>query len=186
MNSLARPGWAFTVFNVVGFQIVWLLSVIGAARGHWLPGLIAALFFAGIVLHLSTNRRKDMQTAAIALPIGFLMDSLLAFSPVLNFSSPYPSIHWAPVWIMALWIGFTFTLNHSLKTIYVNPLYLFLFGFLGGPLAYFIAAQRFQAMFFESGVPVSLLTVGVVWGLGLSLIRWIDVALTERTSGVGT
>lgn len=185
MKAIALPGWAFTVFNVVGFQIVWLLSVIGAGRGYWLPGFIAALLFAAAVLRLSPDRRKDMQTAAIALPIGFLMDSLLAFSPVLNFSSPFPSVHWAPVWIMALWIGFTFTLNHSLKAIYGNPLYLFLFGFLGGPLAYFIAAHRFQAMFFESGVGICLLTVGVVWGLGLSLIRRLDVALTERTAGAG-
>jgi hypothetical protein len=185
MNSIAKPGWAFTVFNVVGFQIVWLLSVIGASRGYWLPGFLTALLFAGVVLHLSPDRRRDIRTAAIALPIGFLMDSLLAYSPVLNFSSPFPSIHWAPAWIMALWIGFTFTLNHSLKAIYSKPLYLFVFGFLGGPLAYFIAAQRFQAMFFESGIAVCLLTVAVVWGLGLSLIRWIDVAWTERTVGAG-
>jgi len=185
MNSPAKPVWAFTVFNVVGFQIVWLLSEIGAAHGRWLPGFLVALLFAGIVLHLSPDRRRDLHTAAIALPIGFLMDSLLAYSPFLNFSSPFPSVHWAPIWIMALWIGFTFTLNHSLKTIYAKPLYLFLFGFLGGPLAYFIAAQRFQAMVFESGIAVCLLMVGIVWGLGLSLIRWIDLALTERTVGAG-
>lgn len=186
MKPDALPGWAFTVFNIVGFQIVWLLSVIGAGHDNWLPGLFVAAVFAAAVLKFSPDRRRDLQTAAIALPIGFLMDSLLAFSPVLDFASPFPSVHWAPVWIMALWTGFTFTLNHSLKSIYINPRYLFLFGFLGGPLAYFIAAQRFHAMFFESGVPACLLTVGVVWGLGLSLIRWIDVALTERTSGVGT
>jgi hypothetical protein len=127
-----------------------------------------------------------MQTAAIALPIGFLMDSLLAYSPVLDFANPFPSVHWAPVWIMALWIGFTFTLNHSLKAIYRNPLYLFLFGLLGGPLAYFIAAQRFQAMYFESGIGICLLTVGAVWGLGLSLIRWMDVAVTEHMAGERT
>ncbi len=185
MKYFAKPGWAFTVFNVVGFQIVWLLSVIGAARGYWLPGLLAALVFASVVLYSSPDRRRDMQTAAIALPIGFMMDSLLAYSPVLSFANPFPSIHWAPAWIMALWIGFAFTLNHSLKAIYRNPLYLFLFGSLGGPLAYFIAAQRFQAMTFESGIGMCLLMVGAVWGLGLSLIRLTDDALTERSAGAG-
>ena len=186
MIPQTKPGLAFTVINIIGFQMVWLLSVLGAARGHWLPGLLAAIVFASYVLCQSPDRRRDMQTAAIALPIGFLMDSLLAFSPVLNFANPFPSVYWAPVWIMALWIGFTFTLNHSLKTVYRNPLYLFLFGLLGGPLAYFIAAQRFHAMFFESGIGTCLLTIGAVWGVGLSLIRWMDVALTQRIAGETT
>ena len=186
MTTHARNDRAFTVFNVIGFQIVWLLCVTGAIRDSWLPGLIAAIVFASIVLHLSPDRRRDMQTAAIALPIGFLMDSLLAYSPVLNFANPFPSMHLAPAWIMALWVGFAFTLNHSLKAVYRNPLYLFLFGFFGGPLAYFIAAQRFQAMVFESGLGAGLLLVGVVWGLGLSLIRLTDDSLTERAAGDGT
>lgn len=171
------PAWACTAFNVLGFQAVWLLCVIGAGRGSWLPGVLAALLFAALMLGLSNDRRRDMQTAALALPIGFAVDSLLAGSPLVSYASPFPSLHWAPAWIMALWIGFAFTLNHSLKAIYRNPRLLLLFGVLGAPLSYFIAAEKFNAAELAPDMLASLLLIGLAWGAGLSLIRWLDLAL---------
>jgi hypothetical protein len=170
------PPWAPTVINILGFQAVWLLSVYGAGTGLWLPGVFAALLFAALTLLLSRDRNRDLRTLAIALPIGFAMDSLLAQSPYLDFASPYPWADWAPAWIMGLWIGFALTLNHSLKSIYRKALPTFLFGLLGGPLAYGIASLRFGAMTVESDMLACVVLVGLVWGGGLSLIRWIDLA----------
>lgn len=173
----ALPAWACTAFNVVGFQAVWLLCVIGAGRGNWLPGVLAALLFAALMLHWSKDRRRDMQTVAVALPIGFAVDSLLAGSPLVSYASPFPSLHWAPAWIMALWIGFAFTLNHSLKSVYRSPMLLLLFGSLGAPLSYYIAAVKFNATELAPGLLPSLLLIGLAWGAGLSLIRWLDTTL---------
>lgn len=176
----ALPAWACTGFNIVGFQAVWLLCVIGAGRGNWLPGVLAALLFAALMLRLSGDRRRDMQTVALALPVGFAVDSLLAGSPLISYASPFPSLHWAPAWIMALWLGFAFTLNHSLKSIYRNPTLLLLFGGLGAPLSYYIAAEKFNATELAPDSPASLLLVGLAWGAGLSLIRWLDATLDSR------
>jgi hypothetical protein len=180
MMASRLPHWALTAFNILGFQVVWLLSVYGAGTGLWLSGVFAALLFAAVTLLLSHDRRRDLRSLAIALPIGFAMDSLLAQSPYLDFASPYPWVDWAPAWIMALWIGFALTLNHSLKPIYRKALPTFLFGLLGGPLAYGIAAMRFGAMSVESDMLSCAVLVGLVWGAGLSLIRWIDLSLLSR------
>ena len=183
MNQKASmPAWACTAFNVLGFQIVWLLCVVGAGRGSWLPGLLAALVFAAVMFAFSRDRRRDMQTLALALPIGFAVDSLLASSPLLDYASPFPSLRWAPAWIMGLWIGFALTLNHSLKAIYRNPGYTLLFAGLGAPLSYWIAAVKFDATRLAPEIWPSLLLVGIVWGAGLSLIRWLDTTLEMHRS----
>ena len=111
---------------------------------------------------------------AIALPIGFVMDSVLAQSGWLRYAMAFPWADWAPLWIMALWLAFALTLNHSLRAVYRNRVYAFLFGLLGGPLAYGIAAARFDAMTVEHRLVPSLLLIGAVWGIGFSAIRWLD------------
>jgi hypothetical protein len=75
---------------------------------------------------------------------------------------------------MALWLGFAMTLNHSLRVIYQHPWRTFLFGFIGGPMAYGIAAWRFEAMIVQANPWLAFFAVAAVWGLGLSLIRAID------------
>ena len=167
-------GLPHTLLNLIGFQAVWLSCVIGAGQGMWLPGLLAAALFALLMLAFGKGRRRDLRTLAIALPIGFVMDSVLAQSGWLRYAMAFPWADWAPLWIMALWLAFALTLNHSLRAVYRNRLYTFLFGFLGGPLAYGIAAARFDAMTVEHRMLPSLLLIGAVWGIGLSVIRWLD------------
>jgi len=174
VTGLKLPSWAFTAFNILGFQAVWLLCVYGAGNGNWLPGLAAALLFSFITLSFSKDRQGDLRTLAIALPIGFVMDSILVKSGCLDFASPFPWQDLAPLWIMSLWLGFTLTLNHSLQSIYRRAVPTFLFGLLGGPLAYGIASYRFGAMTVQTDPLTCALMVGLVWGLGLSLIRLID------------
>lgn len=174
MSRINLSGWSWTVLNIIGFQAVWLLSVIGAGRGYWWPGLAAAGLFGLLTLTFSADRRRDLRTLGIALPVGFVMDSLLVQSQSLQFASPYPVPGLAPIWIMALWLGFALTLNHSLSSIYRKAVPTFLFGLLGGPIAYGIATLRFEAMSVQGGTLECALWIGLVWGLGLSAIRWLD------------
>jgi len=173
------PPWAFMALNIVGFQAVWLLCVYGAGQDYCLPGIAAAIAFAAASLAFSPEPRKDMQTLALGLPLGALMDTLLLQTGILKFSHCAPFTGFAPVWILALWLGFALTLNHSLKRIYAHPLPLFLFGFIGAPVAYFIAAYRFDAMRLESDYVTGFLAIGLVWGLGLIALRSADNRLTQ-------
>jgi len=183
MNMAKMPAWSWTVLNVLGFQAVWLVSVIGAGRGLWWPGLVVAVLFAALTLAFTPERNRDLRTLSIALPLGFLMDSILVQSQSLQFACPYPLPGLAPVWIMALWLGFALTLNHSLHSIYAKALPTFLFGLLGGPVAYSIATMRFEAMSVQGGTLECALLSGLVWGFGLSVIRWLDQRSTSTEKG---
>ncbi len=166
------------LFNIIGFQTVWFLCVYGASHNTIVPGLIAATAFALAVTLLSTDRKRDLITLALALPVGFIMDSALAKSGLITFSHALPSEHWAPVWIMCLWLGFSFTLNHSLQSIYAKPFAIFLFGFLGAPLAYSIAAYKFGAMAFNGDALSALITIACVWGFGLMALQYLNTRLS--------
>ncbi|MBP7881846.1 MAG: DUF2878 domain-containing protein [Candidatus Methylopumilus sp.] len=166
------------IFNIVGFQLVWFLCVYGAANGNIIPGLIAAVVFGLAVSRLSPHRKRDLITLSLALPIGFIMDSLLAKSGLITFSHALPSENWAPIWILGLWLGFSYTLNHSLHSIYAKPFFIFLFGFFGAPLAYSIAAYKFGAMAFNGDVLMALIAIACVWGFGLLVLRTINAWLS--------
>jgi hypothetical protein len=168
------------LFNILGFQIVWFLCVYGAAHSTIVPGLLAALIFALVVSYLSTHRKRDITTLLIALPMGFIMDSVLAKSGLITFSHSIPSENWAPFWIVCLWIGFSFTLNHSLKSIYAKPILIFLFGFFGAPLAYSIAAYKFGAMAFNGDVLPALTAIACVWGFGLMAMQYLNAWLSPN------
>ena len=183
MNTIKLPPWTWTVLNVIGFQAVWLVSVISAGRGVWWPGLVVAAVFAVLTLAFTPERHRDLRTLCIALPVGFAMDSILVQSQCLQFASPYPIPGLAPIWIMALWLGFALTLNHSLRSIYAKALPTFLFGLLGGPIAYGIASLRFEAMSIQGGTLQCAIWVGLVWGFGLSAIRWLDLRSTSTEKG---
>ncbi len=168
------------LFNIIGFQLVWFLCVYGASRQTIVPGLIAALVFALVVCYLSTDRTRDVTTLLLALPMGFIMDSVLAKSGLITFTHAIPSENWAPIWIMCLWLGFSFTLNHSLKSLYAKPIAIFLFGFLGAPLAYSIAAYKFGAMAFTGNLLPALLAIACVWGFGLVALQYLNARLSPN------
>ena len=69
MNMAKMPAWSWTVLNVLGFQAVWLVSVIGAGRGLWWPGLVVAVLFAALTLAFTPERNRDLRTLSIALPL---------------------------------------------------------------------------------------------------------------------
>lgn len=51
----------------------------------------------------------------LALPMGFVVDTVMAATGLLRYASPVPVEGIAPVWILSLWMGFALTLNHSLS-----------------------------------------------------------------------
>lgn len=172
------PTLLSTLFNIVGFQFVWFLCVSGAANENVIPGIVAAIFFAALSLYLSPHKKSDITTMCLAMPLGFLMDSALVQSNLISFSYALPSGNWAPLWIMGLWLGFAFTLNHSLKTIYKKRLHLFIFGFLGAPLVYSIATFKFGAMTFNGNMLPALLAIACVWGFGLIALQYLNTWLS--------
>ena len=74
-GAITASKWAWLP-NVVGFQIVWIAAVGGAARGWWWAGPLALLIFASIQLPISRWRVADLKLMLIAAALGFAVESL--------------------------------------------------------------------------------------------------------------
>ena len=166
--------------NVLGYQAVWFACIGGASRGLVWPGVLASLLFVSATLWRGGRCRQDLRTAAIALPLGFGMDSLfvaagwLAYEP----AGPWPTA--APAWIAALWLAFAMTLNHSLALLRKHLVVAALLGAVGGPLAYWGAASGFGVLSFGPPALVASLAVGAAWAVLLPSILMLDSHAGQR------
>lgn len=174
---------AFSIVNFVAFQIVWFAAVIGAANGMPWAGPVAALAFAVAHLAWTNDRAADLRLLLIALLMGLVADSLLTATGLLRFDSPWPSEHLAPAWILAMWAGFALTLNHSMAFLRGRWWLSALFGLVGGPLAYWGAAQGFGAVEFGESPVLALGVLALVWGIALPLLYALQPGATA--SGFG-
>jgi len=170
---------ALLICNVVGFQAVWMASIAGAGQGFAWTGPLAAVLFVAAMLAFGGKARQDLRMLAIALPIGFLLDTAFAASGWLRYAEPQPWVFAAPVWIWSLWAGFALTLNHSMDFLRERPWASAVFGLLGGPLAYWTAAGAFDAVSF--GVPVSwaMAALAIGWAVVLPLLFALDQRLAS-------
>jgi hypothetical protein len=164
------------VANALCFQLVWLATVAGAAHGLWWAGPVAALLFAAWQVPLSDAPAADLKLMGIAALGGFVIDSALVIGGLLIFTTPVPWEWAAPVWIVALWVAFALTLNHSLAGLKKRPGLAVALGLLGGPLAYWIAARAWNAVELNGSALVALLAIGLIWAVITPLL----LALAER------
>lgn len=149
--------------NFVAFQMVWFAAVIGASKGFWWPGPVAVVVFA--IAHLSSPMRVrgDGLLIAVALLLGVIIDSVYAYSGVLSYAAPFPSTQLAPLWILALWVGFALTLNHSLAYLAHRPVIAAVAGAIVGPISYWSAGRAFGAVTLGEPVWRSVLALSTGW-----------------------
>lgn len=155
------PSW---LPNALGFQLVWLAAVVGAAYGWWWAGPATLIPFA--IWQIATSRwpRADLLLMCGAAAGGFAIDSVWTLSGMMQFASPAPSTAWAPVWIVAMWMGFALTLNHSLSALKTHPWVAVMFGLLGGPLAYWIADRGWNAVEIVPGA-LPYIALAIAWAI---------------------
>ena len=76
-----------------------------------------------------------------------------------------------PVWILALWLGFSTILNVSLRWMRNQHLVAILFGFVGGPLAY-LGAEKLGALIMVSNISYVALALG--WAIMTPTLLFIS------------
>ena len=150
--------------NLLSFQAVWLAAVGGAGRGWWWCGPLALVLFAAWQLPTSRWPRADALLMAAAGVGGFAIDSLWVQAGLMRFVQPVPYAGFAPVWIVALWMGFALTLNHSMAAFKGRPWIAALFGLLGGPLAYLVAQHAWHAVTLAEPTWLPVLALALAWG----------------------
>ena len=158
--------------NFIIFNIVWFACVLGAANNMAWIGLLALAGFAAFQLIISHDRVADIRLLPAAALIGWIIDTSYLQAGLLSYASPAPAGGLAPWWIVALWINFALIMNHSLYWLQPYPLLAGIFGFLGGPLAYYGGIQM-DAVFPTIPTWQMLLTLGIVWAFVTPLLFWI-------------
>ena len=127
------------IINFVAFQVCWLASVWGAANAmHWLGPSLVVLFIAWELSQSKSRMRETKFLFAVGL-IGFLVDTAYRQFGLIQFASPWPNDHVAPLWIIGMWIAFALTVDSSMRWLAGKPLLACVFGFIGGPIAYWVA-----------------------------------------------
>ena len=154
--------------NLLGYQAAWFVAVGFAGRGLAWPGIAACLGFAALAWWHSSIRRVDAWLAATALACGLLLDGALAASGWLRYAAPDPALP-APAWIVALWLAFALTLQHSLQWVMARPVVAVAFGAVGGPLAYWGAARGFDAVAFVHPLQATA-TLALGWALAMGAL----------------
>lgn len=168
------------IINFLCFQIAWFACVLGAAYALPLLGVI----ITGLVVswHLYNAKRYKLEgyLILIAMLIGATFDQLMVSTQLVSYAhhgwaNASLNIHLVPIWIIALWAGFTTSLNVSLRWMRDKTAIAMLFGAIGGPLAYF-AAQRLNAVTLHGILSYIVLSIGwaVITPLLLKLSKKFD------------
>lgn len=156
--------------NAICFQLVWLAAVGGAARGWWWAGPAAVAAFAAWQVPMSRWPRADLLLMLGAAAIGFAIDSLWVRLDLMRFTAPQPLASMAPVWIVAMWMGFALTLNHSLAGLKQHPWLAAALGVIGGPLAYGVAEHTWAAVDLTEPTWIALSALAIAWGVVTPLL----------------
>jgi hypothetical protein len=164
--------------NLIGFQLVWVSAVGGAARGWWWAGPLALLAFASWQLAVSRSPRADAQLLLICAAVGMAIDTLWVQLGWMRFEAAVPWSGLAPVWIVAMWMGFALTLNHSMATLNSRPWLGAALGAIGGPLAYWAAGSAWGAVTIAE--PAAYAGLALAWAVLTPALLRLSVQLLPR------
>ncbi len=157
------------VINFVCFQVGWFLCVLSAAYGY--PSIAPIGIVVLLAIHFVFHKEYGTQVILIAtsLILGILTDSVLIFLDVFEPEYPFFISAISPVWMWALWVNFSTTLNASLAWLQNRPVLAAIFGVLGGPAAYY-AGEKLGAMSLNEDLIYSIGMLGIVWGVVTPLL----------------
>ena len=168
--------------NLVGYQLIWFAIVISASRGQPMWGIAAALVFITLQFRFSASRVADAHVLVAASICGLLLDGTLVALGWLDYASPLISLP-APVWILALWLAFAMTLNHSMSFLRGKPLIAAVLGGIGGPLAYLGAARGFDAVVFSAPAWHAIALLAVGWAAALASLATLTQQVATEDAG---
>ena len=165
--------------NLILFKIVYGLSLVGVSIGYpWLGAMGLLGFF---VWHAKTSphARADFILVGIAVILGAAVDTLNIQAGVLVYHEAWPSIHFAPFWIIVLWANFAIIMNGALRWLQGRYLLAAALGAFFGPFGYVLGVKLGTASY-ASGKLEFVLVTGITWMIALPLLLFISDKLRRR------
>lgn len=164
--------------NLVAFQLGWLACVLGGAHGRpWLGVAVMALVAALHLVTAATPAREGLLLVLVAC-LGALWDGLLVRLGFLEYPSGMILPWLAPVWIIAMWAGFSTTLNVSLGWLRGRWYWALGFGAVGGPLAYWVGMKLGGVHFPDTVAALAVLAGG--WSFLMPFVSWLALRLSGQ------
>ena len=160
------------ITNFILFQVGWFACIWGARLDiAWLGPIIV---LAILIFHLSMaiNPLKEMQLIFLTLLVGGLWDSFMVISGWLVYDTGMFSNHFAPYWILSMWVLFATTFNVSLRWMKQRLILAALLGGTAGPLAYYAGSQLGAATMPD--VLITSLVIALGWSLLMPLLMWLS------------
>lgn len=153
-------------WNILAYYLVWY-SVAKFSNSYYLIAayliLIGYLFF-----HFKFLVQDKTSEIKLVILVTFLG---LSFDSINNLLFHFSWDRYYLTWLTPIWIMFALTLNHSLKFIFNNRIFLISFSAIGGPWAYWVASKLIP---FSYNLNVNeLIGHGILWVIFMFIINFI-------------
>jgi len=158
------------LLNFALFQVSWFACVMGAAHSQPWLGVIVTIMVLAWHLYQTNQAHRELKVLVSTMMIGALLDQSLLSLNLIDYQHHGWSISIVPVWILALWLAFATTLNMSMAWMHKRYWISFIFGMIGGPLAY-LAAEKLGAVVVAGQLAYVALAVG--WAILTPLLLLI-------------
>ena len=169
MNSKIK-----NIINIIGFNIGWWACVLGAANDLPYLGPVVMILFLIVHHYLFVSDIQEIYLVLIIGAIGTITDSLLFLSGSFIYAGAYSNeILIAPMWITAMWAGFSATVNHSMSWLKDKWLLMVICGIVFGPAAFF-TGEKFGAIEFHLSALFSVLVIAIVYGILMPAIYFLN------------
>ncbi len=158
------------LLNFILFQVSWFACVMGAANSQPWLGVIVTIMVLAWHLYQTNQAHRELKVLVSTMMIGALLDQSLLSLDLIDYQNHGWSISIVPGWILALWLAFATTLNMSMAWMHKRYWISFIFGMIGGPLAY-LAAEKLGAVIVAGQLAYVALAVG--WAIITPLLLLI-------------
>ena len=125
------------IINFVCFQVGWFSAVLTAAKGVPWIGVLIIGFCVSVHLYRSFKPREEIILIVLIAFLGGVFDSVFVFLDWIYYSSGQIHQNLTTYWILAMWASFATTLRSSMSWLKDYKILSVIFGFFGGPLAYY-------------------------------------------------
>ncbi len=157
------------LFNVINYQAIWLLCVMGGNQLAWI-----GLLLIGLHLLISQQRRNDLILIASLAIVGTIIDGTLKHLGLFSFSEDNNPI---PFWLGVIWMALATLPNHSLAWLQSKPILASALGAVGGPIAY-LGGVHLEAAIIHWPMAVSIGVLLAIWATVTPLLMLVSSRLS--------
>ncbi|MBP9841343.1 MAG: DUF2878 domain-containing protein [Simkaniaceae bacterium] len=168
--------------NGLIYYFGWFLCVYLGGIGYSITSALISSFLTCGQLSMTFYQNRplfyqDLRLAILALFLGVFMEMGFIQCGFLLYTGG--NHLFPPLWLTSLYPLFAVTLNHSLVWIQKWKWLPFILGGIGAPLSY-RAGEALHAVVIPDPYLLSLTEIGVIWGLYLTLILYVNTHFLKK------